>query len=78
MTYTEKDQHITLEMNRDEYEELLLVIGMGTGIALREKKDKEIARAFFRLVNKMNATNPKFIPYEISVDKNAKKRENRK
>lgn len=67
ITYTEKDERVTLEMSDSEFQTLNLVIGFATGAATRQG-DLEFAYRLLRFVNRLNATNPHFTPYEIPAE----------
>ena len=61
MKYTEKDDTITLEMSRGDYNHLLLALGMAAGLA----SDKPTFWKWIEFTNRLNAGNPHFTPYEI-------------
>ncbi len=64
MTYTEReDESVALEMSKDEWYELLFVLGYATGSASKNSDEE-----FYKMVeftNRLNATNPRFAQYEI-------------
>lgn len=77
MTYREVDDTVTLEMTRDDYEQLLHMLGFALGGAFRGRDDGQFFRQtirqlsepiFYRwvdFVNRLNTGNPRFQPYEI-------------
>lgn len=64
MTYTQQGDRVTLEMEYQDFAELLLVIGFAAGHAHR---DGNVPRFYkwLAFANDMNATNPNWTPYEI-------------
>lgn len=63
MTYTKQGETITLTMTQDDYETLLLVVGIAAGSSFLPNR-----ALFWRLMqfaNEMNTGNPQFTPYEI-------------
>lgn len=64
MSYSEKDGQVTLTMDRNTYDNLLLAMGIATGWALHDG-NKTQANALFRLINKLNEGNPNFNPYRV-------------
>lgn len=64
MTYTQQGDRVTLEMTRDDYERLLIMIGFACGAALRNGDRSQLYR-WLEFANDMNAGNPAFLPYEI-------------
>jgi len=64
MKYTEHGDTITLEMSRDDYEGLLLMLGFAAGAASR-KGELHTYWRWIDFVNRLNDGNPRFTPYEI-------------
>jgi len=62
VTYTRKNDIVTLEMTTDDFNRLLIMLGAAVGAVSND------APQFFRwmkFVNDLMATNPHFTPYEI-------------
>jgi hypothetical protein len=64
MKYTEDGDRVTLEMDREDYNMLLLMLGYATGAASKEHNQAKFWR-LIDFVNRLNADNPNFRPYEI-------------
>jgi hypothetical protein len=64
MTYTEQGDRVTLEMTREDYATLILALGFAGGSAL-DRGEPAMFWAIIDFANRMNATNPNFIAYEI-------------
>lgn len=64
MTYRCEADRVTLEMAHDEFENLLLLVGTGAGIAM-SCDDPRTFWQFVRLANDINTGNPAYTPYEI-------------
>ena len=63
-TYTEQGDQVRLEMSRSEYSTLVFALGMAAG-ASRKDGDNRIFWNLIDLMNRINAGNPHFTPYEI-------------
>lgn len=61
---TEREGRVQLDMPRDDWETLLIMLGYALGAA-GHSKDKEQFWRWVAFVNRLNATNPRFTPYEI-------------
>lgn len=66
MIYTEKGDSITIEMTRNDYEQLMLILGYACGAA--SAKNPAIFYTWLAFVNDLNATNPNFTPREIPAE----------
>jgi hypothetical protein len=64
ITYRREGDKVTLEFNRKEYDEMLMMIGYMAGVAWRAG-DPEMFREWIKFANRMNRTNPDLKPYEI-------------
>lgn len=64
MKYSENGDSITIEMSRSDYDMMLVMLGMAAGVASRDTHKKNLWQ-FMDFVNRLNAGNPRFIPYEI-------------
>lgn len=60
MSYAEKDGEVTLTMKREDYERLLLCLGMATAAARNRWPIVE-------LLNRINQGNPAWTPYIVPV-----------
>jgi hypothetical protein len=54
---------ITITLDREEYDRLLLMMGFAVGAAF--KQDEHLAYRFLDLANRVNRNNPHWRPYEI-------------
>ena len=61
------DQEIHLRLTEKERELFLMMQGMAAAVAM-QGGDKQLIRAVVRLINKINAGNPGFIPYTVPED----------
>jgi hypothetical protein len=52
------------ELNQDDYDLLLIALGMATGVAAREG-NAALANRVLRLANTINADNPNWTPYAV-------------
>jgi hypothetical protein len=57
-------EHLTIELDDDEFSQLILMSGYAWGAAMKAD-DSELARLFLILANRINKNNPKWTPYEI-------------
>lgn len=64
MTYSEKGDQVVLEMSREDFQRLVLLTGFAAGVASREG-DKKTFWGWIDFANRLNATNPRYTPYEI-------------
>jgi hypothetical protein len=63
ITYTESDGRVTVEMSRENYEQLIHILGFSLG-ALKKGNEETFYR-WIDFVNRLNRTNPHFQQYEI-------------
>ncbi len=59
--YREEDGLVVLTMTRDDYEKLLVTLGLAAGI----RDDRSWLHSYLGLANRLNAGNVNFIPYGI-------------
>ncbi len=59
--YSESDDQVTLRMSKDDYLQLLVMMGYATG-----KSTPERVNRWLKLVNRLNQGNPNFTPYATS------------
>jgi len=64
MTYTLQGERVTLEMTRDQFARLTIMMGFALGQCLRTD-DRKMFYRWLQFINDLNATNPNFTPYEI-------------
>jgi hypothetical protein len=62
MSYSEKDGQVILTMSRDDYDSLLLFLGIATGHAIRNGSNSNACLAF---VNRLNSGNPNYTPFSV-------------
>ena len=55
---------IDCELNEREQTALGLLMGLATGAAIFEFRDVEMAKTMVRVMNKLYALSPDFIPYD--------------
>ncbi len=63
MSYCEENGKVILTMERDEFDRLLMVFALATLQARIHFPAAE--QNVFRLLNSLNAGNPKYRPYEV-------------
>lgn len=64
MTYTQQGERVTLEMTRDDYDRLTLMLGFAVGAVMRTG-DMRMFYTWLRFTNELNNGNPNFTPYKI-------------
>lgn len=62
MSYQERDGQVILTMSREDYENLLVALGMGTAAYLSRSDG---LREILALVNRLNEGNPAYTPYRV-------------
>jgi hypothetical protein len=70
-TLTEKDGHVRLDMLREDYDMLLLLLGYTAGAL----EDHDMLWPCLEVVNDLNATNPQFKPYPIPAEHRNKRQQ---
>jgi|KBSMisStandDraft_5_1062788.scaffolds.fasta_scaffold82830_6 hypothetical protein len=65
MTYSAEGDKITIEMSRDDYDLLTIMLGSALGSAFG---DKRLFYAWVDFANRLNAGNPRWAPYEIPAE----------
>jgi hypothetical protein len=68
--YTRNGEKVTIEMTREDFEQLLLILGFAIGAAHRQ--GPEMFYRHLQFVNELNRTNPEFKQYEIPEEFQAK------
>jgi hypothetical protein len=56
-----------VELDRDDFDLLLLAVGMATGIAIKNG-DRRMANCLMRFANHVNRHNLNWVPYEVDGD----------
>lgn len=67
MTYEQKGDRVTLEMTRNDYVRLMLMLGFACGGAHRQG-NMQMFYSWLRFTNELNNGNPNFTPYEIPAE----------
>jgi hypothetical protein len=62
--YREENGQVILTMSREDYERLLMVMGMGMGAALMGRGGLP-PRVIIPLLNRLNLGNPHYTPYKL-------------
>ncbi|HEX4275797.1 MAG TPA: hypothetical protein VHZ74_10600 [Bryobacteraceae bacterium] len=65
MSWKREGDRVSIEMNFDDWNMLLIVLGFATGAALEGQFPITSGR-ILGLVNRLNEGNPDFTPYEIA------------
>lgn len=74
MRFTETREEVTLQMCREDYDTLLLLLGMALSTL---SSDRERFYRTVKFINELNAGNRHFTPYTISADLDLRTSENR-
>jgi hypothetical protein len=71
MSYSEKDGQVILTMSREDYDKLLMLVGLGTGIV---RRNSGMSAAHSKLLdhctafmNRLNQGNPHYTPYQVEA-----------
>jgi hypothetical protein len=65
MTYTQQGDHVTLDMTREVFEQLVWVLGVAAGVVSRERGFRKEFWELIRLANELNTGNPNWKPYDV-------------
>jgi NADPH-dependent glutamate synthase beta subunit-like oxidoreductase len=65
MTNTQEGDRVTIEMTRDDYDTLLIILGAGLSAIYSKEGDNRTYNSWLRFINELNNGNPNFTPYEI-------------
>lgn len=65
MSYSEKDGQVVLTMSREDYEFLLMCLGIASGWVT----EGEVLKRCLEFVNRLNEGNPNFTPYKVGEKK---------
>lgn len=73
MSYSEKDNLVILTMSREDYDLLLRLLGLGTGVARRNSGDSLAASKrlddCIELMDRLNSGNSNYRPYQVEAEK---------
>jgi hypothetical protein len=75
VTYTQQGDKVTLEMTRENFEQLTFILGTALGNVTKQAGTGELFWNWLRFVNELNTGNPNFTPYEIPQEYLPKTRE---
>ncbi|MGA9668404.1 MAG: hypothetical protein WBQ94_04305 [Terracidiphilus sp.] len=56
-----------IDLEREDFETPLMMMGMALGLAARAR-DEAMAARYIRVANAVNANNPNWTPYEVPDD----------
>jgi hypothetical protein len=62
--YSEKDNLVILTMSREDYDYLLIALGIAIGHAMKEGARPDNC---LRFVNRLNSGNPHYTPYQVEA-----------
>lgn len=68
MSYREENGQIVLTMSREDYDVVLLRLGMAAGLAMSRYGAEHLNRHLATL-NRLNEGNPNYTPYALPTDK---------
>jgi hypothetical protein len=63
MSYREENGQVVLTMSREDWQNLLMTLGIAAGAL--DPESPMLARVF-QLVNRLNQGNPNYTPYEVA------------
>jgi hypothetical protein len=66
VSYSERDGQVVLTMSREDYETLLIALGIAAGHAMKEGARPHKCLAF---INRLNEGNPNYTPYQVEAEK---------
>lgn len=64
MAYREENGQVILTVSREDYERLLMALGIAAGVAIQGKGVLG-TKVMFELVNRLNEGNPHYTPYQV-------------
>ena len=67
MSYHEENGQVVLAMSRDDYDALLIWLGIAAGYLVQ--RDEDAFRRTCALLDRINEGNPHYIPYEVEPEK---------
>lgn len=66
MSYREENNQVILTMSREDYAQLIFVLGIATGHMLKEGEKIDGMLGF---MNRLNEGNPHYTPYQVEAKK---------
>ncbi len=69
MSYREENDSVILTMSREDYERLLMRLGMAAGHLSREGYTHAQWQAELAFMNRLNQGNPNYTPYQVEKKK---------
>ena len=69
MSYSEENGLVVLRMSREDYERLLIFLGMATGVSMQRGRPVTSVPQILAFVNRLNEGNPKYTPYQVEAKK---------
>lgn len=66
MSYQEKNGQVILTMSQEDYDSLLLALGIATAHAMKHGGNPN---RWLALVNRLNSGNPNYTPYQVEEKK---------
>jgi hypothetical protein len=66
MGYTRNGDRVTIEMNIEDWQSLVFVLGAAAGAASRNGDTASFLK-WLELANRLNAGNPNWLPYELAA-----------
>ncbi len=70
MSYREENDQVILTMSREDYETLLLQLGIAAGwVASKDGASGESMLRNLAFLNRLNEGNPNYTPYQVEEEK---------
>ena len=66
MSYSEENGQVILTMSQEDYDALLLRLGMAAGLAAKECP--KLLNEHVKMLNRLNEGNPHFRPYQLAKE----------
>lgn len=66
MSYREENGQVVLTMSRQDYDRVLISLGIAAGHSAKNGGDLNV---FFAFVNRLNEGNPHYTPYRVEKNK---------
>jgi hypothetical protein len=67
MSYREENGQVILSMSREDYDALLIRLGLAAGVAAT--CDKALFAEHVKMLNRLNEGNPNYRPYQVEAKK---------
>ncbi len=68
MSYSEENGQVVLRMSREDYDLLLMSLGMATGVANKQRIFAH-GQSIVMLCDRLNEGNPNYTPYQVPEKK---------